>query len=164
VHNVISSYIRLTEAPYILKLFDVEHFTHQLLWNPQGLTTPPKHRPEFYCLLRHVLAVPNCSVRGIIMVEIKLSEFRLFSAMNRRLSIKRSDVWSESQCNKVNKGGKLKAVYAGIWQRLLSTKSCEAFFVCVESHTRNSLSAGTKTFTTKNACSNAFPKWKPRFT
>ena len=26
------------------------------------------HRPEFYCLLRHVLAVPNCPVRGIIMV------------------------------------------------------------------------------------------------
>ena len=26
------------------------------------------HRPEFNCLLRHVLAVSNCSVRGIIMV------------------------------------------------------------------------------------------------
>ena len=50
------------------------------------------HRPECYCLRRHVFAVPSFSMRGIIIALIKLSEFRLFSSMNRWLSIKGSNV------------------------------------------------------------------------
>ena len=49
-----------------------------------------KHRPECYCLSRHVLAVPSFSMRGIIIAQINLSDFRLLSSMNRRLSIERS--------------------------------------------------------------------------
>ena len=49
----------------------------------QGLV----HRPECYCLLRYVLAVPSFSMRGIMMVFNDM-----FSSMNRRLSIKRSDL------------------------------------------------------------------------
>ena len=50
-----------------------------------------RNRPECYCLSRHVLAVPSFSMRGIIIAQIQLSDFRLLSSMNRRLSIKRSD-------------------------------------------------------------------------
>ena len=48
----------------------------------QGLTIPRLHRPQCYCLSRHVLAVP---MHGIITASIKLSDFRLLSSMNRRL-------------------------------------------------------------------------------
>ena len=55
------------------------------------------HRPQCYCLSRHLLAVPSFSMHGIIIASIKLSDFRLFSSMSRRLLIKRSDVWSKSE-------------------------------------------------------------------
>ena len=50
------------------------------------------HRPQCYCLSRHVLAVPSFSMHGIIIASIKLSDFRLLSSMSRLLLIKRSDV------------------------------------------------------------------------
>ena len=55
------------------------------------------HRSQCYCLSRHVLAVPSFSMHGIIIASIKLSDFWLPSSMNRRLLIKRSDVWSKSE-------------------------------------------------------------------
>ena len=55
-----------------------------------GLT----HRPQCYCLSWHVLAEP---MHGIVIVSIKLSDFRLLSSMDRRLLIKRCDVWSKSE-------------------------------------------------------------------
>ena len=58
-----------------------------------GLKAPHLyHRPECYCLRRHVFTVPSFSMRGIIIALIKLSEFRLFSSMNRWLSITGSNV------------------------------------------------------------------------
>ena len=55
------------------------------------------HRQQCYCLSRHVLAVPSFSTHAIIIAWIKLSDFRLLPSMNRRLLIKRSDVWSKSE-------------------------------------------------------------------
>ena len=55
------------------------------------------HRPQCYCLSRHVLALLSFSMHGIVIASIKLSDFRLISSMNRRLLIKRSDVWSKSE-------------------------------------------------------------------
>ena len=55
------------------------------------------HRPQCHCLSLHVLAVPSFSTYGIITASIKLSDFRLLSSMNRRLLIKRSDLWSKSE-------------------------------------------------------------------
>ena len=59
-----------------------------------GTKSTPPHRPQCYCLSRHVLAVP---MHGIIIASIKLSDFLLLSSMIRRLLIKRSDVWSKSE-------------------------------------------------------------------
>ena len=66
-------------------------------------------------------------MRGII-AEIKLSDFRQLTSVNRRLSIKWSDVWSKSQG--------VKKLTKALWltggprssQRFLSTKSCAAAF------------------------------------
>ena len=73
-------------------------------WRSHGLITIAKsrklasqHRQQCYCLSRHVLAVPSFSTQGIIIASIKLSDFRLLPSMNRRLLIKRSDLWSKSE-------------------------------------------------------------------
>ena len=118
-----------------------------------------KHRPQCYCLSRHVLAVPSFSMHGIIIASIKLSDFRLPSSMSRRLLIKRSDVWSKSE-------GVIKLTKALSFKRgLLSSQD-----FCQQSRLqRHSLSffvdmphsqwfeRGSEKFSHKNSSSKALP-------
>ena len=75
---------------------EVKFSLHFLVKNSFYFSIPWKkyHRPQCYCLSRHVLAEP---MHGIIIASIKLSDFRLLSSMDRRLLIKRCDVWSKSE-------------------------------------------------------------------
>ena len=72
--------------------------------------------------------------------------------MNRRLSIKRSDAWSKSQdVIKLTKGTKLKAACAfnkDFCQQSRVQRHSLLFFL-LKCHTRNSLSAETKSFASK---------------
>ena len=123
------------------------------------------HRPQCYCLSRHVLAVPSFSLYGIIIASIKLSDFRLLSSMNRRLLIKRSDLWSKSEgIIKLKKALSFKRGLRSsqdLCQQIRLQRRSLSFFVDMP-HSQWFERGSQKFSHKKNSSSKALPKWKVR--